>query len=347
MSTANNKKPDKIVQGISTSLLFDMREANAVYQLQGEAAYTRYMMDRADEPLPLGRHFDDLRHAFDAPEDMEVIILSRNSSLTARRAVLTMMDQGITPTQMLFTNGGSPCLYLRAYGVDVFKTSNAEDAKIAQAMGVFAPLQAGITQPFSNAVKLEAAKGVQLLPADTASMADLREMYEPGIKFHTVFDLDGVVFDQTSERFFQQCLQKGDREQAVLEYRRYEAERMNAALSQGPAFAYLRRQHEINQGRGIGQKPYRISVLTARGGEAAVRAIETLYSYGIEVNGEAHFMNGKSKQPVLEVIGKNARANNVACEFYDDQEKHIEAGRNVGVMSGHVLGFEGGPAGLQ
>lgn len=79
----------KIVYGVSTSVVFDMSEADRIFK-QSKEAYIEYMIEHADDPLPLGVGFEHIQAAAMLPEHIDIVIMSRNSPLTARRALKTL-----------------------------------------------------------------------------------------------------------------------------------------------------------------------------------------------------------------------------------------------------------------
>jgi 5'-nucleotidase len=49
--------PDTLVVGVSSRALFDLDEANAIFEQDGIAAYRQYMTDTEDVPLGPGTAF--------------------------------------------------------------------------------------------------------------------------------------------------------------------------------------------------------------------------------------------------------------------------------------------------
>ena len=79
-----------LVIGVSSRALFDMEEANRVYETQGLDAYIRHQMDRADEILRPGTGFALIRAILDlnrqaTARKAEVVVMSRNSPQTSLR----------------------------------------------------------------------------------------------------------------------------------------------------------------------------------------------------------------------------------------------------------------------
>ncbi len=356
--TRRKREPhEKMIKGISTSVLFDMSEPDRIFREQGKESYIAYMKECADEPLPLGRGFKHLKQAFENPDFEEVVLCSKNSPITARRAILTMQNEGITPGRMFFTNGQSPVPFLEAYGIKHFYTASLEDAAAGNKAGVFStyydlaqnrrinnpdiegeqrkqrgakivPLYASeeITQPPDEITEGRVIQLKRKLPPN------VRPVFNGSIIGHHVFDLDGVVFDGTSEEFFQK--------HGLQAYDSYEKSLQNVPMNHGPAYELFHHYNGVNKRYAGDDKPYAISIVTARGSNPALRAIETLYQWDEDVSGSAHFLAGTSKQPVLEVLAFMALERGQSIEFYDDQAKNIDMGTKAGMLSGRVPGFK-------
>ncbi len=80
-----------LVVGVSSRALFDLEEANRIYESDGLAAYIRYQMDRADDVLLPGAGFPLIQAILHLNKQMagkrvaEVVITSRNSPQTSLR----------------------------------------------------------------------------------------------------------------------------------------------------------------------------------------------------------------------------------------------------------------------
>lgn len=348
----------KMIKGISTSVLFDMSEPDRIFREQGKDAYIAHMRDHADKPLPLGHGFKHLKQAFKNPEFEEVVLCSKNSPITARRAIITMQKEGITPGRMFFTNGQSPVPFLEAYGIKHFYTASLKDAVAGNKAGVFStyydleknktinnPEMGGKRKKpeTGNIVALHRSEDeTQRAQTDTdrANIVSMRSKLPPNIRQvfngkvigHHVFDLDGVVFDSTSEEFYQK--------HGLQEYDAYERSLHSVPMNHGPAYGLFHHYNGVNKDYAGDDKPYAISIVTARGNNPALRAIETLFQWDEDISGSAHFLAGTPKQPVLEVLAYMALERGQSIEFYDDQAKNIDMGINAGILSGQVPGFQ-------
>lgn len=325
--------PPKLTYGITTSLLFDMSKENKIFNEKGEADYADYMLSHADKPLPLSRGFAHLENELQGNEFVDVVLCSRNSPLTARRALLTLENHGITPERMFFMCGASPVPYLKAYDIDIFMTTHKQDAQDAKQLNGVLPLyyeQTGLSRVSLNV--LEGGKSsnkVHPIGLNKSRDSSLKQAYNGKTISYQSFDLDGVVFGMESEIFY--------RQHGLAAYNNYERAMKDNPMSKGKAFPILLKMTDINKNCDGPQLPFHISVVTARGSDAAIHAIETLHNWGIDVNGGAHFRSGTPKEPVLRVLQEQAKESGAGIHFYDDQKTNIDQGQNAGVLSGQVL----------
>ncbi len=103
-------------------------------------------------------------------------------------------------------------------------------------------------------------------------------------------------------------------------------------LRKDPPSRFLKQLQEQNDYYGGTKKPHVFSVVTARGYTAAIRCIETFHHWGMDIDGVAHFTAGKSKADLLKVIAENAKLEQRAVRFYDDQGRHVAHGRDAGIF---------------
>src|SRR4029079_17640239 len=90
-----------LVVGVSSRALFDMEEANRVYETEGLDAYVRYQVARADEELAPGTGFPLIRALLalnkktSGPRKAEVVIMSRTSPETSLRMFESIKRHGL------------------------------------------------------------------------------------------------------------------------------------------------------------------------------------------------------------------------------------------------------------
>lgn len=326
----------KIINGVSTSVLFDMSEPDRIYREGGEEAYMRYMLKNADEPLPLSERFEHLRPALEASDHTETIIISRNSPLTSRRAIRTLLEEGVAPEKMVFTSGRSPVPFLKAYGIDHFRTTNYNDAvqayKAERVFSTYYDVQSDqeINNPQREEdAEVKASGDVVALPSREPKKANLKPVYDKETVSDYIFDLDGVVLGPESEKFFQA--------HGLEAYMNYQKAMGHVPSSEGPALGILRKASAINQSYAGHTKPFNNHCVTAQGLWAAIRSIETFHAWGVDFNGTTHFLAGSDKLPVLKVLREQALQGGRSIEFYDDQRRNVEKGREAGILSGQVV----------
>src|SRR6476469_8518202 len=135
---------DTLVVGISATALFDLAEADAVYKARYAKNpqhalddYRAYMLERESEPLRDGTGMPLVRallglNRFASSESkplVEVVVMSRNSPETGIRVFNNIRSRGLAISRHAFTGGHSVVDYLDAFAVDLFLTTNVEDAQ--------------------------------------------------------------------------------------------------------------------------------------------------------------------------------------------------------------------------
>lgn len=302
--------------GISTSVLFDMSKEDALFH-KNPQAYKDYMIENADKPLDIRLGFTFLQNVIQHPDMFKIVLISRNSPLTAIRAIRTLANEGIAPAQFLFTNGRSPVPYLNVYGLDRFITTNADDFENAQKSGIPSTLHGHqiIGDPANNKIVMP--------PKMRIPVHDI------------VFDIDGVLVDPTSEAFYQQ--------HGLDAYKKMEESLLNQHLKEGPFFPYLKKASEVNAQHE--DKEILLSIATLRGGFAGIRALYTLYEWGYDFNGIVNCGDGDNKQNILTAIRTEDEKLGITTEFIDDQDHNVERGHNAGAFSGKAHSTIFGPNG--
>ncbi len=288
---------NRLVLGVASSALFDLRESNAVFENQGEDEYRAYQEDRLDDPLGQGFAFpfirrllllNDLADVNDPP--VEVIVLSRNSPDTGLRVMRSIQHHGLPITRAIFTQGRSPYAYMEALNMSLFLSANENDVR--QALG-------------------------QGLPAGRVMESSFVD--DEGDELRVAFDFDGVLADDQSE----QVMQNG----TLQEFHSYETANAVTPHSPGPLkdfLAGLNRLQELERKRLQDQPEYqrrlRISLVTARNAPSHERAVTSLKDWGATVN-EAFFLGGIEKGIVIDVLKPHI--------FFDDQIRHLSTTTQV------------------
>lgn len=275
-----------LVVGVSSRALFDLEEANRVYETEGLDAYIQYQVDRADEVLAPGAGFPLIRSILDlnrhtAPKRIaEVVITSRNSPQTSLRMFNSIKHHGLDIQHAALSGGASIAPYLHAFDVDLFLSASEADVQAANAAGVAAGLILGNGKPASP---------------------------EPVDPIRIGFDADAVIFSDEAERIY--------REQGLEAFLQHEKENARQPLPAGPFAKLLRALSELQTHPSFPRPPIRLAVITARNMPAHERVIRTLLTWNVRVD-EAFFMGGVPKTRILQAFQPHI--------YFDDQDTHCQ-----------------------
>jgi 5'-nucleotidase len=278
------------VVGISSRALFDLEEANRVFEEQGVEAYREYQLSREDELLEPGAAFPLvqalLRLNTLAAEGLkvEVVIMSHNSPDLSLRLFNSVKHYGLDITRAAFTAGKPLTPYLPAYSVDLFLSRSPSDVQTAVNADVAAAM---ICDP----------------PKDFIPDQD---------SIRIAFDADAVIFSAESERIYQ--------EQGLDAFVEHERANAKKPLPEGPFAMLLKTLSSLQSGFDKENRPVRIAIVTARNSPAHERVIRTLREWNVYVD-EAFFMGGVSKDNILKAFRAHI--------FFDDQMKHLEKASKV------------------
>lgn len=283
----------KLVVAVSSRAVFDLEEANAIFDTKGTEAYRQYQMARLDEPLAKGVAFPfvsrllRLNELYPKQVPIEVVVLSRSSADIGQRFFRSCKHFGLDISRGAFLSGQSPYPYINAFNASIFLSANRPDVVHA----VRAGLPAGLIMP-------------------TAAVDD-----EADHELRIAFDFDGVLADDKSEQVYQQ-------HKSLDLFHQHETEKVDLPHEPGPLknlftkigfFQKLEAQREAEQ---PGYKPaLRIAIVTARNAPSNERVVTTLNSWGMNA-AELFLMGGIEKRRVLEVLKPHI--------FFDDQLTHLE-----------------------
>ncbi len=275
---------DTLVVGISATALFDLNEAAAVFEAKASgdrdtaiAEYRKYMLEREQDPLDDGTgmplvlallQLNQYRQAHEPPL-VEVVVMSRNSPETGIRVLHNIRAKQIDITRHAFTGGESVVDYLDAFDVDLFLTTNVEDAqKVIDG-------------------KTCAAAIVKAPPADAAKI--------PEGQVRIAFDGDAVLFDEQSELVY--------KAEGLDAFSANEDRRQDEPMGEGPYATLLRKLSRLQDRLpfSVDSSPVRIALVTARSAPAEMRVIKTLREWGVYVD-EAFFLGGVGKAKVLKAF---------------------------------------------
>ncbi len=289
-------RKEQLVIAISSRALFDLDASHEVFERKGLEAYSRYQIEREDEPLQPGRGFQLVRKLLDINKllecderPVEVVLASRNSADTGLRVFNSIEHHELSIKRAAFCGGESPYSYLGAFGVKLFLSAEPDDVQRALAAGI---------------------------PA--ATLVSRQHADSDGEQVRFAFDGDAVLFADDAERIFQR---EGEK--------RFEDSEKAAArepLSGGPFKPCLAALQSLQRQFPPGESPIRTALVTARSAPAHERVIRTLREWKIRID-EAIFLGGLDKGEFL----KSYRAD----VFFDDRQFNCESAAEH-VTTGHV-----------
>ncbi|MER7919045.1 MULTISPECIES: 5'-nucleotidase [unclassified Streptomyces] len=285
---------DRLVVGVASSALFDLRESDAVFREQGEEAYRAYQEENRDATLRPGVAFAFIRRLLSLndlgePGDplVEVIILSRNDPDTGLRVMRSIQAHELAISRAVFMQGRSPYKFMPALNMSLFLSANGDDVREAVAAGLPAGHVRGAAYP------------------DDAADRELR----------IAFDFDGVLATDAAEQVYQS--------EGLEGFRAHELRNAATPHDAGPLRDFLAGVNRIQnreEERRRTDPDYavrvHVSIVTARNAPAHERAVNSLKQWGVRVN-DAFFLGGIDKGAVMKVLDPHI--------FFDDQVTHLES----------------------
>jgi 5'-nucleotidase len=276
---------DKLVIAISSRALFNLDESHAVYEKEGLEAYSRYQIEREDEPLQPGEAFPMVKKLLRindslAGEDrVEVVLTSRNSADTGLRVFNSMQHYGLKIERAAFCGGASPYPYVTAFGTHLFLSTEPHDVRLALEQGIAA-----------------------------ATLVSRKGGGDDQGQLRFAFDGDAVLFSDEAERVYKSSGLEAfqDSEQAAA----------REPLSGGPFKPFLAALQKIQQEFPAAESPIRTALVTARSAPAHERVIRTLRAWNIRID-ESIFLGGLDKTEFLRAYQADV--------FFDDQQTHCDS----------------------
>lgn len=275
---------DTLVIGISATALFDLNEADKIfrdaYTSNPDSAiekYRQHMMEKEELPLEPGTGYPLVKALLNLnryqvdndPPLVEVVVMSRNSPETGIRVLNAIRSQQLSISRSAFTAGESVVDYLDAFDVDLFLTTDTDDAQ--KVIDSRACAAAVVTAPPIDVSKLD---------TDQVRIA---------------FDGDAVLFDDSSEIVF--------KTKGLPAFHEEEDQKQDIPLEEGPYATLLKKLSRLQDRLPIRVEysPVRIALVTARNSPAEMRVIKTLRHWGVYVD-EAFFLGGVGKDKVLKAF---------------------------------------------
>ena len=288
--------PSKLVIGTSSRALFDLGESHQVYEEKGLEAYSKYQIEREDEPLSPGAAFPLVKKLLNINKNfiddavIEVVLLSRNSADTGLRVFNSVEHYGLAVSRAAFCGGDNPWKYISAFGCHLFLSNEASDVKNALDNGVAA-----------------------------ATLVSSSSREEGGRQVRFAFDGDAVVFSDEAEKIY--------KKQGLEAFSSSEKASAKTPLSGGPFKPFLSALHQIQKHSSTSSNPpIRTALVTARAAPAHERVIRTLRAWDIRID-ESIFLGGLDKADFLKAYGADV--------FFDDQQSHCDSASEH-IATGHV-----------
>ena len=130
-----------LLVGVSTRALFQLEEENRIFETEGWIAYEELQLEREQVVLEPGAAFDVVRRLLALNDrtncdNVEVILLSKNSPNLSLRALNSAEKLGIQVRRGSFTSGRAVAPYVDAWGIDLFLSNDDSDVRDAV---VFSP----------------------------------------------------------------------------------------------------------------------------------------------------------------------------------------------------------------
>ncbi len=311
---------NRLIIGISTRALFDLRTENRIFEEEGVEAYAKYQREHETEILKPGPGFSLIKALLSlnnipemggTPEKngipsascatekggcakergsgtgrhvsgnrVEVVLMSKNSPDISLRIFRSIEHYGLDITRSFFTSGAPMAPYLAAFRTDLFLSACEEDVRAAIEAGIAAGIICGEGNHYKES------------PSDG--------------KIRIAFDADAVIFSDEAENVF--------RKEGLEAFESSERKKADIPLCAGPFARFLHTISDWQQEYAPGESPIRTALVTARSAPAHERIIRTLRAWNVRID-EACFLGGVTKRDVLAAFG--------AQIFFDDQQVHV------------------------
>ena len=280
-----------LIVAISATALFDLSESenhllDLIKQRPDEAVkeFRDYMAEREDDPLTIGAGYpliqallnlnnyckscDDSDSAIQTPL-VEVVIVSKSSPDTGIQVLNAIRTHRLNISRSAFISGSSVAPYIDDFKVDLFLTTNREDA-----------------QQVADA-NICACAILDATPVNTYKL-DTEQL-------RIAFDGDAVLFDDSGELLYKQ---KG-----LKAFHDREAQLRDLPIDKGPYAELLIKLSKLQERlpARMSHRPITIALVTARNAPADLRAIKTLRQWGVDVD-MAFFLGGLDKTAVLKTF---------------------------------------------
>ncbi|MBF2720763.1 5'-nucleotidase [Psychrobacter sp. NG254] len=276
-----------LIVAISATALFDLTESeNHLLELleQRPASaikeFRDYMIERENESLNIGAGYPLIKallnlnnYCEDSKRNLEleaplveVVIVSKSSPDTGIQVLNAILERNINISRSAFISGSPVAPYIKDFNVDLFLTTNREDAQQVADANICA-------------CAILDATPVNTYELDTDQL-------------RIAFDGDAVLFDDSGELLYKQ---KG-----LRAFHDRESQLRDLPIEKGPYAELLIKLSNLQKRlpAGLQYSPIKIALVTARNAPADLRAIKTLREWGVNVD-MAFFLGGLEKTAVL------------------------------------------------
>ena len=284
---------------LSSRVLLDLEEADQVFKEKGVGHYNDFMRCRGDYKkdfneaaggrlLRKGPLWDFAAAALalnNGQKDplIEIGMICKDEASSALPIFRALDLGGLDHINYRVATASQPISedYHQAFGTDLLLTRNAQDAQIAVDLGLAA--SSIYTKP--DGFNYQRREGPLRIWVDG----------------------DAVAFGSSSEVRY--------RVEGLNIYRELEKKDFAKSIEPGPFTKVLAKISQINEKFAPEERPFKITLLTARGGDSAARVFTIAESHGINFNGGMHFLGGTSKANELRAHRPDL--------FVDDQMVHL------------------------
>lgn len=306
-----------LIVAISATALFDLTHLeitlNELIKKDPKTAqqkFAEFVQTHENEPLNKGsgyplvkallnlNQYQDKKDYQDESPLVEVVVISKSTPDMGLSVLNAIRNHKLPITRSAFISGACVADYIGDFKVDLFLTTNTEDA------------QAVIDKQLCACAILDA------IPIDNDSL-DTDQL-------RIAFDGDAVLFDGSGELIYQT--------DGLKAFHDYENKMENSPIAKGPYADFLIKLSQLQSklpqppNQNTNKNPISIALVTARNAPADLRAIKTLRAWGVVVD-MAFFLGGLEKTPILKTFAPHI--------FFDDSIKHITLAKSV-VPSGLV-----------
>lgn len=287
---------NRLVIGVSTRALFDLRAENKIFEENGVEHYSQYQKEHEDEILKPGPGFALIKallhlNTSDREHRVEVILMSKNSPDISLRIFHSIEHYGLHITRAVFLSGAPLAPYLTAFKTDLFLSACEDDVQAAIDAGIAAGIICGVGE--------EGCCGGAGYDAECGQI-------------RIAFDADAVLFSDEAEQVFQK--------QGLEAFENSEREKAALPLHAGPFARFLKILSDLQKEFAAEHSPIRTALVTARSAPAHERVVRTLRAWNVRID-EAFFLGGITKREVLSAFG--------AQIFFDDQPLHTRLAAEV------------------